>query len=196
MRYRLPLIYQKLLILCVVFGPILWLMFTEDGQRRTDTMVLWLFGEEEIGMDFKTLSPQYTEQEMAQVYANLLWRCRDRTQTYGDRHCVARIGIFNGIPARYLTAYYRNGRLNALKLHYRAPSHGQLESLLNDQLGKPIEPAPDAGEAAAEVLQWRTPRGLVLMKRELVGDEEPALFWLSSSLLAEDTQTQRRIEVK
>ena len=183
MRYRLPLLYKKLLILCIVFGPILWLMFTQDGQRRTDTMVLWLFGEEEINMDLRALSDRYTEQELAQVYAKLNWRCQDFEDTYGERHCVGRIGIFNGIPARYLTAFYRNNRLTALKLQYRAHNHDQLKSLLQYQLGDPVEPNRAREGDPDRVLQWRTPHGLVMMKNDLVGDDEPALFWLSSALV-------------
>ncbi|MGD8589892.1 MAG: hypothetical protein PVG22_13785 [Chromatiales bacterium] len=184
MKYRLPLIYKHLLILSVVLGPILWLMFSEDGQRRTDTMVLWLFGEEEISMDLRALSGQYTEQEMARVYAKLNWYCSDLEGIYGNRHCVARIGIFNMIPARYLTAFYRDGRLTALKLHYRAHNHGQLQSLLLYQLGDPDPSTVSPGGEQGQVLQWRTHHGLVLMKKELIDEEEPALFWLSSDLVS------------
>jgi hypothetical protein len=167
-----------------VFGPVIWLMFTEDGQRRTDTVVLWLFGEAEIKMDLKALTGRYTEQDMRKVYTDLNWQCQDQPSAYGDRHCVSRIGIFNGIPVKYLTVFYRAGQLTALKLHYRANNHNPLQSQLDDLLGEPeatqgstTAPAPD------EVLQWRTPEGLVLMKKTLIGDEEPALFWLSNELL-------------
>ncbi len=122
---------------------------------------------------------------MHQVYPDLSWQCQDQISAYGDRLCVSRIGIFNGIPARYLTAFYRAGQLAALKLHYRANNHNSLLSQLRALLGAPEAaqgstpvPAPD------EILQWRTPKGLVLMKRALSADEEPALFWLSDALLA------------
>ena len=196
MTYRLPLIYKKLLILCVVFGPILWLMFTEDGQRRTDTMVLWLFGEEEISMDLDALSNQYAEQEIGKVYGNLNWRCQDREDTYGDRVCVARIGIFNGIPARYLTVFYRDGRLSAVKLHYRAHNHGQLQSQLYTLWGDPYEPTQTTSEDSGQVLQWRTHFGLVLMKKALIGDDEPALFWLSSNLVSGTLETEPKNATK
>lgn len=185
MRYQIPLLYKKLLLLCCVFAPIIWLMFTQDGQRRTDTLVLWLFGEAEIKMDLKVLASRYTEQEMRQVYPELSWQCQDRASAYGDRLCVSRIGIFNGIPARYLTAFYRASQLAALKLNYRANNHGHLQSQLYDQLGAPettqgsiTTPTPD------EILEWRTAYGMVVMKRALIGDEEPTLFWLSAALLA------------
>ena len=184
MTYRLPLIYKKLLILCVVFGPILWLMFTEDGQRRTDTLVLWLFGEEEISMDLAALSNQYTEQELDKVYAQLKWHCQDHVDAYGERHCVARIGIFNGIPARYLTVFYRDGRLTAVKLQYRAHNHDQLQSQLLTLLGEPKQPVQTNTEDPDQVLQWRTHFGLVLMKQALHGNDEPALLWLSSGLVS------------
>lgn len=185
-RFRLPILYRKILLLCIVFGPIVWLMFTEDGQRRTDTMVLWLFGEAEIKLDFKALTSHYTEREMRQVYADLDWQCQDHSDRYGERFCVSRLGIFNGIPARYVTLYYRAGQLSALKLRYRAINHAQLRSQLRDQLGEPMsqDPASNSTAEVDRVLQWHTGQGSVLLKSELGEGEEAALFWVADGLLA------------
>lgn len=185
MNYKLPLLYKKLLILAVVFGPIVWLMFTEDGQRRTDTAVLWLFGEAEIKMELSALDTQFTEDELREVYPDLKWQCQERATPYGDYLCVSRIGVFNGIPSKYITFFFDAGQLSALKLHYRNSNHTQLLSLLHQQLGQAdnetrtsvTAPDPD------EVLQWRTAYGLVVMKRQLKEDEEPSLFWIASNHL-------------
>jgi hypothetical protein len=156
-------------------------MFTEDGQRRTDTMVLWLFGQPEIKLDLNALASEYTEREIQQVYPNLPWQCEDRMNPYGDRVCVSRIGIFNGIPSHYISAFFHADRLSALKVHYRANNHNSLQSHLLAQLGAPL--AADQGSSrpppADPVVQWRTPHGLVVMKRELIAKQEPALFWLA-----------------
>ena len=185
MNLKLPLLYKQLLILALVFGPIVWLMFTDDGQRRTDTMVLWLFGENEIKMDLSELDSRLTEADLKQVYPDLDWDCQLRQTTYGDRICVSRLGVFNGIPVRYITVFFRTDGLAAMKLHYRRDNHVQLQNQTIQQLGQPepgtaiaVTPAP-----SDEVLQWRTLSGAVIMKRSLLDADEPSMFWLSADLL-------------
>jgi hypothetical protein len=90
--------------------------------------------------------------------------------------------VFNGIPARYLSLFFRDDRLSALKLNYREQHHAQFQEQLRRQLGQP-ELVPRTGPAAPsadETLQWRTPYGMLIMKRKLLPDEEPVLFWLSA----------------
>ncbi|MDJ0808441.1 MAG: hypothetical protein QNJ78_16630 [Gammaproteobacteria bacterium] len=185
MNYKLPVLYKKLLILAVVFGPIVWLMFTDDGQRRTDTVVLWLFGEKEIKMDLQVLDSRFTEGELKSVYPDLEWQCQDYQTTYGNRLCVSRVGVFNGIPSHYISFFFNTGQLSAVKLNYRENNHQHLENQLRQLLGAPeleartsvSEPDPDT------VIQWRTPYGMLVMKKILLKTEEPSLFWLSSSHL-------------
>ena len=181
MNYKLPTLYKKLLILTLVFGPIVWLMFTDDGQRRTDTMVLWLFGEHEINMDLAALDAHFTEEELKTVYPDLDWQCREHQSSYGNHLCVSRIGIFNGIPSKYITIFFTGRHISAMKLRYRAGNHDQFLVQLRRQLGRPDDEARASVTAPdpEEVLQWRTPYGLVVAKRLLDSDEEPALFWLS-----------------
>lgn len=187
MTHKLPILYKKLLILAVVFGPIVWLMFTDDGQRRTDTVVLWLFGEKEIKMDLQVLDSQFSEDELKEVYPELNWQCQAYQSTYGDRLCVSRIGVFNGIPSRYISFFFQAGQVSAVKLNYRTDNHAQLQIQLRQQMGQPDLEARTAVTAPDpdEVLQWRTPYGMVIMKRNLLGDEEAALFWLSTTHLAQ-----------
>ena len=183
MNFKLPVLYKKLLLLAIVFGPIAWLMFTEDGQRRTDTMVLWIFGEKEIKMDLQVLDRRFTEPELKQVYPDLGWQCQTLDTPYGDRLCVSRIGVFNGIPSRYITFFFRGESLNALKINYRAANHAQLQSLLRRQLGLPESESNTGGisQTSDETLLWRTSDGLVVIKRELLPDEEASMFWLADS---------------
>jgi len=187
MNLKLPFLYKKLLLLAVVFGPITWLMFTDDGQRRTDTAVLWLFGEKEVNMDLAILDSQFTEDDLKQVYPDLNWQCQTGKITYGDQLCVSRVGVFNGIPARYISFIFQAKKLSALKLNYRNNNHQQFQTLLRQQLGSPELEARTTVDAPdpEEVLQWRTPYGAVVMKRELLKSEEAALFWLAGNHLAQ-----------
>lgn len=188
MNFKLPLLYKKLLLLAMVFGPITWLMFTDDGQRRTDTVVLWLFGEKEIKMDLAVLDSHFTEADLKQVYPDLNWQCQTRQTPYGDQLCASRVGILNGIPSRYISFIFQDGQLSAVKLNYRNNNHEQLQVQLRQQLGSPdLEPRTTVATSpdAEEILQWRTAYGVVVMKRVLLSDEEPSLFWLASNHLAQ-----------
>jgi hypothetical protein len=184
MKYKIPLLYKKLMLLAVVFGPIVWLMFTDDGQRRTDTMVLWLFGEEEIKMDLAALDGRFTEEELKTVYPDLDWQCGSHQSSYGNAICASRIGVFNGIPSRYISFFFNGTQITAMKLSYRAPNHDQFMMQLQRQFGH-AGGAPRVSAAPpdpAQVLEWRTPNGTLVAKQKLEEGEEPALFWLSEGL--------------
>lgn len=182
MRTTLHPLYKKLLLLALVFGPVVWLMFTDDGQRRTDTMMLWLFGEKEIRLDLQALDNHYSEGDINQVYADLDWQCQDRATAYGERLCVSRIGVFNGIPANYLTLFYRSDQLSAVKLRYRRHHHNALRQQLLQQLGQPeLEERTNKNLTALDKINhWNMPHGQIIMKEALTESEEPALFWLST----------------
>ena len=55
MNFKIPSFYKRILAFFVVIGPIFWLVFTEDGQRRTDIVLLTLWGEDEIALNLKAL---------------------------------------------------------------------------------------------------------------------------------------------
>ena len=172
---RLNPTFKTLLILAIVIGPISWLMFTADGQRRSDAMMLSLFGAESMELDLSVGDALFSEPDLRQVYPNLRWSCAEQASDFGDRACIAPIGNYNTLPAHRVAFYFASGRLNALRVDYRARNHPQLLSQLRDQLGTP--------EAANEVLQWRMPRGLVVVKTELNKDDDAALIWVASRRL-------------
>ncbi|MCU7893078.1 MAG: hypothetical protein KZQ78_16375, partial [Candidatus Thiodiazotropha sp. (ex Ustalcina ferruginea)] len=77
MNLKLPSFYKRILTFFVVIGPIFWLVFTEDGQRRTDSVVLTLWGEDDISLNLKVLDNQITEEELKQVFPDVEWLCDD-----------------------------------------------------------------------------------------------------------------------
>ncbi|KRT55262.1 hypothetical protein [endosymbiont of Ridgeia piscesae] len=191
MKLKLPILYKKLLILALVLGPIFWLVFTEDGQRRTDTVLLMLWGEDEIKFNLKDLDDNYTEAELKTVYPDLDWQCQDQSSDFGDRLCVTRIGVFNGIPARYLTLFFRAGKVSAVKMVYREIYHPQLLTHLHRHLGKPAEERAisQAQPQPTSLIHWRTGQGVVVIKKQLQKGEEAALLWLSAALTTQHYPT-------
>jgi hypothetical protein len=173
-------LHKTLLLLLLVLTPLWWLTMTEDGQRRSDAALLWLIGKEGIEVNLKALDPQLTEDELKQVYQDLPWNCAANRTGFGSYTCASEVGTFNGIPSREVRLFFADGRANALKLSYRDIYHKQLLEHLIRHLGQPKLPKPGTADAQA-VLEWRTDYGHVILKQELLDDEEPAMLWLAGA---------------
>ena len=174
-------LYKTLIIIAIVVAPIYWLMITEDGKRRTDTLVLWITGGDPININFKALDSQYSIQDWKKVYEDIDWQCKEQASTWGDEICYSEISSYNGIPARYVTIFFAKGFSSALKLVYRNLYHAQLGQELQKQLGKPerVNAGPGDAPDSNSILKWQTDHGVLLLKQELgSGEEEASLLWL------------------
>lgn len=174
-------LHKTLLILALVTVPPYFLIFTDEGARISDNVVLWLFGEESIKLDLNQLDAAYRSGEIRRVFPELSWECRKEETSFGDSLCVAPVGAVNDLPSRRLTAFFVDDRIRALKILYREQYHDRLLSHLIEQLGQPanVAEAIKASPDAAPVLEWETGKGLVLMKKALGTGDEPAIFWLA-----------------
>jgi hypothetical protein len=180
MNLKLPPLYKRLLAFLIVIGPIYWLIFTEDGQRRTDSVVLFLWGEEEIKFNLEALDDRFTESELKEVYPDIEWKCQDVDNDFGNRLCAARIGVYNGIPAHYIAVFFHDQWINGVKVGYRRNYHDQIIQQLLQQLGEPVRDNTDTTEQsdANTILHWDTSRGNVILKKVLAEEEDPVLVWL------------------
>lgn len=180
MNLKLPPLYKRLLAFLIVIGPIYWLIFTEDGQRRTDSVVLFLWGEDEIKFNLEALDDRFTESELREVYPDIEWKCQDVDNDFGNRLCAARIGVYNGIPAHYIAIFFHDQWINGVKIGYRRNYHNQMIQQLLQQLGEPVKENADASDQsiANTILRWDTSRGNVILKQLLNEAEEPVLLWL------------------
>jgi hypothetical protein len=178
---KLSGLHKSLLILMVVLTPPFWLVFTDEGTRVSDTALLWLLGEEDARLDVTELDVRFTRDDIQQVYSQLDWQCGDQQTAFGQSLCAARIGTFNGFPSRTLTFFFADGRVSAAKVLYRERYHDQILGHYIGQLGQPdnVEAAIAEGPDADEVLVWTLDGGRLLMKKELVEDDESALVWLA-----------------
>jgi hypothetical protein len=175
-------LYKTLLIIVIVVGPIYWLMFTTDGKRRTDTMMLWLFSGESIEINFQVLDSHYHENDWMKVYPDLSWQCKDTESSFGSRVCFSAISSYNGIPANYLSVFFSSEWTSAVKLGYRDQYHSDLGDDLLFQLGQP-DNASNSGASLASaegIFIWSTPHGQVFLKQSLQRGEEPVLLWLAA----------------
>lgn len=174
MKLKLPRTYKLLLALAVVAGPFTWLMFTQDGQRRSDLFLLHVMGSPSFNIAYDRLTPEVREADIAALFPKVDFDCRDAPARFGERVCSAGIASFNGLPAREARLFYTDGLLTAMQLFYRERYHGMLAESLRNGLGEPM--ASDGGGALA----WQLEGGIVLLSER--PPERPAdavLLWLS-----------------
>lgn len=180
MKRRLHPLYKRLMLLAIVIGPFFWLVLTEDGQWRTDTVLLRLLGKPELNLALERLSPAIDEATLRQRFPDLDLRCTIVPTPFGDRLCTAEIGTFNAIPSRDLVLYFAKDRLSAVKLHYRGRYHAKIQQWLHKRLGPPVVAADEATST------WPTDAGFIVARAgELSAGDEPAVLWLARAVTAD-----------
>lgn len=177
MKPKLPRSYKLLLSLALVIGPITWLMFTEDGKRRSDLVLLHVLGDPSFNIAYDKLTPAVTEALIREQFPKVGLDCQALEAALGDRVCVAKIASFNGLPARSAQLYFAGDRLRMLQLGYRLKYHEMLERSLRDGLGTPREEST----GQAPVLIWPTASGgqIMLPAEPPARRADAALIWLA-----------------
>jgi hypothetical protein len=176
MRFRLNKTYKLLLSLALVIGPFYWLMFTDDGRRRSDLFILHVLGNPSFNVGYDRLTGAVTKADIAEQFPKVEFQCAERTNALGDEVCGAEIASFNGLPARRALVHYGGGRLTALRLDYRHRYHDLLLESLHDGLGEPTR------EAGGSALRWQVDGGSVVVPAVAEQDADAALLWLSPAL--------------
>ncbi|MBK1633858.1 hypothetical protein CKO31_24630 [Thiohalocapsa halophila] len=177
MRFKLPRTYKLLLALAVVVGPFYWLMFTEDGRRRSDLFLLHVLGKPGFNIAYDRLSGAVTRADIEEQFPKIDFQCAERQSALGDKVCGAEIASFNGLPARRALLHYGAGRLTALRLDYRPQYHRLLAQSLRNGLGEPTQ------EAGGSTLRWRAEGGtIVLPAKPPETDANAALMWVAPAL--------------
>ncbi|WPL15192.1 hypothetical protein Thiowin_00072 [Thiorhodovibrio winogradskyi] len=177
MTLKLPRSYKLLLSLALVIGPITWLMFTEDGKRRSDLFLLHILGNPSFNIAYDKLSPAVTEAVIRAQFPKVDFQCQAVETPIGDRLCAAKIASFNGLPARSTQLYFAGEQLRMLQLGFRRVYHEMLERSLREGLGKPLEEST----ARQPVLVWTTDLGgqVMLPADRPEAREDAALIWLA-----------------
>ncbi|MBD3670163.1 MAG: hypothetical protein HUJ29_05255 [Gammaproteobacteria bacterium] len=175
-------IYIRLLLLGALFGPLLWFLFSDEGQRISDTFLLKLGGTPEVQLDYRTLNADISEKEFVKGMGEAEFQCGDQQSQFGDRLCYAALAAVNGTPSQYMSVFFKSDNLTAIKLAYQRSYHEQLHGSLIRNLGEPMSGANTAVPDAERIQQWQAGNGVVLLSGEtLAEDEEPVLLWLAYS---------------
>lgn len=175
MNLKLPKTYKLLLALCVVAGPFIWLVLTEDGKRRSDLFLLHLFGHQPFNLAVAKLRPGLDEDVLLGQFPRVAFNCADVSTALGERHCEAQIGSFNGIPARQAQLDWKDDALAAVRIDYRGRWHEILVAELTTRLGAPRRDRVDE----RTILAWRLDHGMLLAPEQLIDAEPPVLIWIA-----------------
>lgn len=182
MNPRLNPLFKKLLMLAIVLGPIVWLVFTDDGQRRTDLTILYLLGKGELNLAIEKLHSSMTEARFRELFPDLELVCDDGANPFGNRICTAEVGAFSGIPSRAFTLFLRDDELRAAKLNYRRTYHETLKQQLTKRMGTPVPQSLQDPVIIEGPVSWVVSDGLLLLPpEEPEPDEDAALMWLSEA---------------
>jgi hypothetical protein len=176
MRFKLPKTYKLLLALAVVAGPFIWLVLTEDGQRRSDLVVLHLLGHRAFDVALDKLAPTVSMALIREQFPRVAFDCGPTRSNLGEERCAARIGSFNGVPARAARLWLHDDALRALRLDYRRRYHALLAASLEQSFGEPERQAAGGGV----VLAWRLEEGMLLLPELPGDDDDAALMWVAA----------------
>lgn len=181
-KKRLSRRAKTVLTLALASIPLLWLLFTQAGQRRIERVLLPLFGRPNVELSLTDLSSKLHEPDIRARLPELDLQCLQGETPFGDRACTARIGSFDGLPAEALAFYFSAGELRGAKLTYRRDVHGELLAFLTRRLGEGVTTKRGAAEVLAGFVSWPVVEGVVLLNAgDLAPGEDPALLWLSNA---------------
>lgn len=174
-------IFNRLLLLGLLFGPLTWFLVSDEGQRVSDVFLLKLSGAPALEMDYRQLRPELSEAEIKSRFSKVAFQCSDRQTDFGERLCYTPLAAINGVPSQYMSAFFRGDHLMAIKIAYQRSYHDYLYKSLSGELGEAnrdqLAGLPDNSGAQ----QWQAGKGwLVLPGVGLKEDVEPALFWLAA----------------
>ncbi len=177
MNLKIPRSYKLILSLALIAGPFGWLVFTEDGQRRSDLFLLHVLGNPSFNIAYDRLNNTVTQADIEKLFPKVEFSCAARETPFGDQVCIAKIASFNGLPADSAGLYYNDNALAALRLDYRKRYHELLTTSLRNGLGEPMQPV------AADVLLWRLDDGVIMLSaKQPETQADAALMWLSPQM--------------
>jgi hypothetical protein len=174
---NLPKPVRTLFLIVLVISPLYWLIMTEHGRLSYDQMMLSLFGKDTISLMIENLGTDITEELFIEQFPEVEFVCEDRKTEFGNRLCQASLGAFNDLPSQHMSLFFMDNSLQALKVVYQLAYHHLAVEKMEVQIkaeNQPLDPA-------SEMIQWRTPTGVVLMNRlEPKRHEDAAILWLAN----------------
>lgn len=169
---------KRLYIIVILAAPLFWLILTDEGRRYTDLGILYVKGGESMDINLNALHSGISERGLQEQLPDTEFNCGQQSTPFGDRICQAQLAAFNGIPSRFVIAYFNNDQMQGLKIGYQRPYHSQLLNYLFATLGTPKREDHLTAKGAPGMYRWKIEDGeLVALDEESLEGNEPSLLW-------------------
>lgn len=133
-----------------------------------------------VVLDMDSLSGRETQSEITQTYHHLHHTCTPETNPLGDHVCWATVSEFNGIDARVIAFFFREGKLSAVRVSFAAENHPAMFSLMEKKYGPSRTFGGGTDAFGNNIVGWVRPSGFVTANDRLSGDEDALLLWVST----------------
>lgn len=173
-------IFVRLILLGLLFGPLTWVLVSDEGQRVSDVFLLSLSGAPKVDMDVTQLNASVTEAQFKSRLPKVSFTCADKQTDFGERLCYSPVASFDGAPSEYLSAFFRGDHLMAVKVAYQRSYFGYLNQRLKDELGAPQRGGAAGLPDSSGANQWQAGRGWLVLPPVEAKAAETALFWLAA----------------
>lgn len=132
-----------------------------------------------VEIDMDALGGRETQSDIRQTYHQLRHKCMPETNPLGDHVCWAAVSEFNGIAARIVAFFFRDGRLSAVRVSFPAERQPEMFTLMEQRYGPARPLGQRTDKFGNNIIGWQRPHGFVATNDRLSGDEEALLLWLS-----------------
>jgi hypothetical protein len=135
---------------------------------------------EPVVLDVDSLTGRETEREITQTYHYLHHTCVPEPGPLGDHVCWSTVSKFNGIDARLIAFFFRDDRLSAVRVLFRAEHHPEMFAQMEKRFGaaRPFGGRTDA--FGNNIVGWTRHSGFVATNDRMSGNKDALLLWLST----------------
>lgn len=133
-----------------------------------------------VVLNMDSLSGRETQSEITRTYHHLRHTCTSETNPLGDHVCWATVSEFNGIDARVIAFFFREGKLSAVRVSFAAENHPAMFSLMEKKYGPSRKFGKETDAFGNNIVGWARPSGFVTANDRLSDDEEAVLLWVST----------------
>lgn len=133
-----------------------------------------------IVLDMDSLRGDESQLSIKQTYHHLHYTCAAEHGILGDSVCWATISEFNGIDARLVAFFFRNGSLSAVRVSFLTEDHPKVLALMQKRFGPERRFGQRTDAFGNKIVGWIRPSGIIAINDSAKGDKEPVVLWSSA----------------
>jgi len=142
-------------------------------------------------LDFDALEPSDTVDKIRQDYRGLHHTCTGDNSKFGDYVCWSPIKTLNGVDARVLAFFFRQGKLSAVRVSFSGKNHPEIFALLSKKYGEYHTFGRNRDAYGNNIVGWIRPNGIVAVNDEIDPKDEAILLWTSRSMVMDQALSGR-----